>query len=103
MTTTNTTITIIVDVTVANCQISAFKPSEQFQNMPMPTNDTEKILFWYTVNTNRLNNRIYGTLKGKALRKAQKLVNENGGISTRGEYGSIEIDEKDFVPYKQNE
>jgi len=35
-------------------------------------------------------------LKGQALKKAEKLVNENGGINIPGEYGSLEIDEKDF-------
>lgn len=35
-------------------------------------------------------------LKGKALEQAQK-INENGDIHTSGEYGSIEIDENDFV------
>ncbi|SRR6266496_320571 len=90
---------IIVDITVANSQIRALKPSEQFQNMLMPTNDTEKILFWNTVNTDRLNNRIYGTLKGKALKKAEKLVNENGNLSTSGEYGSLKIREDDFIPF----
>jgi len=36
-------------------------------------------------------------LKGKALKKAERLVNKQGSISTSREYGSISIDEKDFV------
>jgi hypothetical protein len=36
-------------------------------------------------------------LKGTALAKAAKLLNQNGGINISGEYGSIEIDEKEFI------
>jgi hypothetical protein len=37
-------------------------------------------------------------LKGAALAKAAKLLNQNGGINISGEYGSIKIDERDFYP-----
>jgi hypothetical protein len=87
---------IIVDVTVANCQIRAARPKHQA--LPMPTLEAEKFLFWNTVDLKRLNDRVYGTLKGNALIKARQLVNREGGISTSGEYGSIEINEEDFVP-----
>ena len=87
---------IVVDVTVANCQIRALKPKDEYQTMPMPNTDTEKLVWWNSVDPGRLNNRLYGTLKGQALKKAEKLVNENGGINIPGEYGSLEIDEKDF-------
>ena len=33
----------------------------------------------------------------KALRKPVKIVNKFGAINISGEYGSIDIDEKDFV------
>jgi hypothetical protein len=87
---------IVVDVTVANCQIRALKPKDEYQTMLMPNTDTEKLVWWNSVDPGRLNNRLYGTLKGQALKKAEKLVNENGGINSSGEYGSLEIDEKDF-------
>lgn len=45
----------------------------------------------------RLNHRIYGRLRGKALQKASKIVDRFGGLGTSGEYGSIEIDPNDFV------
>jgi hypothetical protein len=87
---------IVVDITVANCQIRALKPKDEYQTMPMPNTDTEKLVWWNSVDPGRINNRLYGTLKGQALKKAEKLVNENGGINIPGEYGSLEIDEKDF-------
>jgi hypothetical protein len=40
----------------------------------------------------------FGTLNGKALKKAERLVNQNGGINISGQYGSIEINEEDFIP-----
>ncbi len=89
---------IIVDVTVADNQIRALKPKDEYQTMLMPNTDTEKLLWWNSVDPGRLNNRLYGTLKGQALKKAQKLVDSQGSISTSGEYGSIEISEEDFIP-----
>jgi hypothetical protein len=84
---------MIVDVTVANCSIRAEKPAQEYQNMPMPTNEVEKIIWFESAGlpSDRLNKRQFGYLKGKALTKAQKIVNENGGINTSGEYGSISI------------
>jgi hypothetical protein len=65
---------IIVDITVANCQIRGAKPI--IQNDPMPTFGVEKIVWWNTIrNIDRLNNRIYGTLKGNALKRAKQVVN----------------------------
>jgi hypothetical protein len=44
----------------------------------------------------RLQNRTYGRLKGKAMEKAYNVVMGNGELNISGEYGSIEIDDKDF-------
>jgi hypothetical protein len=47
--------------------------------------------------SDRLQNRVYGRLKGKALKQAFKVVRDNGGLDIAGEYGSLEIDDKVFV------
>lgn len=44
----------------------------------------------------RLQQRIYGRLKGLAMERALEIIQENGELSISGEYGSIEIDDKDF-------
>ena len=87
---------IIVDLDVWNCNIRAFKPKDQYN--PMPNDDVGKILFMETVSNSRLNDRQFGSLKGKAQRKAERIVDRYGAINMSGFYGSIEIDEKDFVP-----
>ena len=84
---------IIVDVDVWNCQIRAARPDMQ---IAMPTTDVGKLLFWNTAPLDRINKRKYGWLKGKAYKKALKVVEQNGAINISGEYGSIEIDEDDF-------
>jgi hypothetical protein len=38
-----------------------------------------------------------GTLKGAALKKAKRAIGRNGSLNMSGFYGSIEIDESDFV------
>lgn len=87
---------IIVDIDVTNLQqIRAAKPVIQ---TPMPNDDVGKMIFWSTANLDRLNNKQFGELKGEALKEAEGLVNKFGSISTSGQYGSIEIDEKDFIP-----
>lgn len=53
---------IFVDINVANLQIRALKPMLQY---PMLNRDAEKILFFNTIEDDRLNKRTYGTLKGK--------------------------------------
>jgi hypothetical protein len=93
----NTVKKIIVDITVANCQIRAARPKHQ--HIPMPTLEAEKFLFWNTVDLKRLNERDYGTLRGNALIKARQLVNREGRINISGEYGSIKISESDFIPH----
>jgi len=85
---------IIVDVTVANCEIRAARPDIQ---SPMPNTDSEKIAWWDSVSLERLNKRTWGHLKGRALQKAKRIVDKNGSISTSGEYGSIEVDEREFI------
>ena len=75
--------TILVgDITVANCNIihAPAKPIGQFQNDPIPVNEV-KIIWWENINPYRLNNRLYGKLKGKALRNAQRIVNPNNSLS----------------------
>jgi hypothetical protein len=91
---------IIVDIDVANLQIRACKPAIQ---TPMPNDDAGKMLFWNTVDADRLNKRQFGFLKGKALRKAESIVDRYGVINISGVYGSIEIDQNDFIPYEKNE
>jgi hypothetical protein len=54
---------VIVDLDVWNCTICAFKPDDQTN--PNPNVDAHKILWWNTVDSKRLNNRQFGTLKGK--------------------------------------
>lgn len=86
---------IIVDLDVWNCQIRASKPKNQSD--PCPIDQIGKIRWFQNVKSPRLNNRIFGTLKGKALRLAKRVIDREGRINISGCYGSIEIDEKDFV------
>jgi hypothetical protein len=39
---------------------------------------------------------VYGRLKGAALKEAFKVVRDNGGLDISEEYGSLEINDKDF-------
>ena len=85
---------IIVDLDVWNCQIRAFKPEI---HVPLRNSDVEQMLFWKGSPSDRLNKRVMGTLKGAGLRKAKKVIDRNGSLNMSGIYGSIEIDETDFV------
>lgn len=38
-----------------------------------------------------------GTLKGAALKQAKRVIDRNGALNMSGIYGSIEIDESDFI------
>ena len=87
---------IVVDVIVANCRIRALRPVFDSKNA-MPNSGTEKLVWWNTTNSDRLNRRVLGSLSGKALKKAQKLVSKNGGINISGEYGSLLVSEEDFL------
>ena len=89
-----TTKKIIVDLDVWNFQIRAFKPDIQ---VPLRNSDVEQMLFWKGAPSDRLNKRVMGTLKGAGLRKAKKVIDRNGSLNMSGIYGSIEIDETDFV------
>ena len=40
---------IVIDVIVANCQIRALKPKDEYQTMLMPNTDTEKLVWWNSV------------------------------------------------------
>jgi hypothetical protein len=86
----------IVDIDVYNCQIRAFLPKNQRD--ACPTDQIGKIIWYKNVDFDRLNNRVFGFLKIKARKKAEKIVDREGGINISGMYGSIEIDEKDFIP-----
>jgi hypothetical protein len=89
---------IVVDIIVSNLSIKAARPKHQ-TTLPMPTHEAEKFLFFNTVDLKRLNDREYGSLKGKALEKAKRLVNNKGGINMSGEYGSMETSDEDFIPF----
>jgi hypothetical protein len=84
----------IVDLDVWNCQIRACRPEIQ---VPLRNSDVEQMLFWKCAPSDRLNKRVMGTLKGTGLRKAKKVIDRNGSLNMSGIYGSIEIDENDFV------
>ena len=45
----------------------------------------------------RLGNRTFGKLKRGALKQAFRIIRDNGGLDIAGEYGSLEINDKDFV------
>ncbi|MGA7899054.1 MAG: hypothetical protein WCA39_09360 [Nitrososphaeraceae archaeon] len=68
---------IIVDITVADCQIRAAKPADPFQSDPMPHGDAEKAIWWNNQLVDlagRINHRQYGYLTRKALRQASRIV-----------------------------
>ena len=87
---------IKVDVTVSNLSFRAAKPDNQ--KLPIPNDDIGKTIFFNTVDSDRLNKRVFGSLKGKALSEASKIVHKYGGINISGIYGSISVSEKDFIP-----
>ncbi|MGA7897658.1 MAG: hypothetical protein WCA39_02220 [Nitrososphaeraceae archaeon] len=55
------------------------------------------MLFWKGSPSERLNKRVMGTLKGAGLRKAKRVIDRNGSLNMSGIYGSIVIDETDFI------
>jgi hypothetical protein len=89
-----TTKKTIVDLDVWNFQIRAFKPEIQ---IPLSSSDVEQILFWKDAPSDRLDKRVRGRLKGAALRKAKRVIDRNGSLNMSGIYGSIVIDESDFI------
>ena len=92
---------IWIDLDIWDCQIRAYRPEDQ--NNPIPNDDIGKMIFYHNAPQDRLNKRTFGTLKGNALRKARRIVDMHGSISTSGIYGSIEIDERDFIPWEKEE
>jgi hypothetical protein len=52
--------------------------------------------FPYKSHRERFNETRFETLNGKALKKVERLVNQNGSINISGQYGSIEINEEDL-------
>jgi hypothetical protein len=44
----------------------------------------------------RLQRRVFGRLKGAALKEVYRIVGDNGGLDISGEYGSLEINDDDF-------
>jgi hypothetical protein len=85
---------IILDLDVWNCQIRAFKSEIQ---IPLGNSDVEQLLFGKGSPSERLNKRAMGTIKGAVLRKAKRVIDRNGSLNMSGIYGSIVIDEKDFI------
>ncbi|MFL6412019.1 MAG: hypothetical protein ACJ71K_12370 [Nitrososphaeraceae archaeon] len=69
---------MIVDIDLWNCQIRSFRPEIQ---TPMPNDDLRKMLFWNSSEPDRLNKRQLGHLRGRALRKAERIVDKYGGIN----------------------
>jgi hypothetical protein len=90
---------IVVDIDVADRMIRAYKLTKEQAAAPMPYTNPEKTLILNSVGSDRLNGRELGYLQGKALAQDERIVNKHGSISTSGFYGSILIDEKDFIPY----
>ena len=51
----------------------------------------------YGINT-RLENRVFGKVKGAALSEALRIVRHNGSLDISGEYGSIDTEDQEFHP-----
>jgi hypothetical protein len=94
-----TTKKIIVELDVWDLSIRAFKPVDQNALM-MHTSDAGKLLFFNRSSSDRLKRRVMGMLRGRALQKAKRVVDQNGVINISGLYGSIEIDSKNFIEVK---
>jgi hypothetical protein len=96
---------LLVDIVVRNHEVVAARPT-RVTAPPIILVRTEgghvlPAIKWPSNFSNgmsdRLQNRVYGRLKGKALKQAFKVVRDNGGLDIAGEYGSLEINDKDFV------
>ena len=97
----NTSGKIWIDIDVWDGTIMAFKPEDQ--SNPMPVDDIGKMLWWHNAPQDRLNKRQFGSLKGSALRKARRIVEMHGAINRSGIYGSILVNENDFIPWEKEE
>ena len=93
---------MLVDIVVRNHEVVAAKPIKEAVP-PIILVRTEGGSMLLAVKwtgsclEGRLQDRIYGRLKGAALKEAFKIVRDNGGLDIQGEYGSLEISDKDFV------
>jgi hypothetical protein len=108
---------MLIDVLVKGGQVLAAKPANDMAPpivlMTLVDGVVIPAINWPTYSNSglnaRLQNRTYGCLKGKALEKALKVVMENGQLNIAGEYGSIEINKRefkvivDFDPKQQND
>lgn len=95
---------MLIDIVVKGGQVLAAKPAS---DMACPIIMVELVdgvvipaVKWNTGSSDTLNNRLakrkFGRLKGQALDKALEIIRQSGELSISGEYGSIEIDDKDF-------
>jgi hypothetical protein len=99
---------MLVDIVVRNHEVVAAKPiKEAVPPIILVRTESGSVLpavKWTGLENlsgscleGRLQDRIYGRLKGAALKEAFKIVRDNGGLDIQGEYGSLEISDKDFV------
>jgi hypothetical protein len=49
----------------------------------------------------RLEKKTFGKFKGKALKQAFKIIRDKVRLNISGEYGSLEISDKDFILSEQ--
>jgi len=98
---------LMVDIVVSNGQIKAAKPLRPTA-VPIilqytPEGTTAARLLWKRYHNDNMNERLadrtYGFFRegSNALAKARRIVNKHGGLDIAGEYGSIDIDDSDFV------
>jgi hypothetical protein len=93
---------IVIDIVTDITDVETLRAAKPEIQSIMPT-DQNKIDSWWEdtliKNTERLTKRHFGYLKekSKALHKAKQLVENNKNIGIRVEYGSTEVNEKDFV------
>jgi hypothetical protein len=95
---------LLVDIVVSKGEVVAAKPASDMAPPIILVTLTDGVVIpaikWLTGSCDSLNirlqNRIYGHLKGKALEKALRVVMENGELNIAGEYGSIEINKREF-------
>jgi hypothetical protein len=87
---------VIVDILVVSHRIIALKPVNQ--SIFIDNRDARKMVIWNTIPPDRINERVRGRLIGMSFKNALKLINEYGGISNSGEYGSMYLaDPLEFI------
>jgi len=96
---------MLVDIVVYNHEVIAAKPTKE-EVPPIILIRAESGCILPAIKWNgdesygwaqRLENRTFGRLKRGALKEVFRIVRDNGGLDVSGEYGSIEINDKDFV------